>query len=103
MIYKILTIQDWETHQTNPSWLGTEFDEETGFIHFATQNQIQGVIKKFFQTEDQVAVIAFEEDLFGTDLVFESNRPGGDIYPHVYTSINMKNHSSVEIISIKKA
>ena len=76
--YKILTDNQWKLMQEQKRFKGSEHDIRDGFIHLANKDQVEHVIKKYFQAYDQVNVIELSREEFGENLKLENG------FPHLY-------------------
>lgn len=81
-LYKIVSKEDWQASQGLTHLLLPSFDDE--FIHLATQEQLPGVIRKFWADSKGFFVlkVAYKE-LIGR-CVLESNPGGTNKYYHLY-------------------
>lgn len=79
-LYKILSEDEWESSGTDLSLGAIDSD----FIHLATDAQVESVIAKFWSAFPRYVYLKLDAALLGGRLVYESNRPGGDKYYHLY-------------------
>lgn len=88
MIYKILTQEEWAEFQRTGLFAGSELDRKDGFLHMSYKDQIARTHKKFFAEREGVLLIHVDpEKLDRGSLKPEANKPGGDVYPHIYGKI----------------
>ncbi len=88
VIYKILTLNEWEKFQQESIFLGSALDQKDGFIHNAFEHQVSGVLDRFFKGAGELIRLTVDpQKLEASTLKIEANRPGGDCYPHVYGSL----------------
>ena len=87
MIFKILTLPQWETLQATSEFLGSPDDKRDGFVHLSKGAQIQGTLNKHYSYAktggDDLVLAAFDPDKLGEALKFEPSR-GGEDFPHLY-------------------
>jgi uncharacterized protein (DUF952 family) len=59
---------------------------DKGFIHLATKEQTQRIIDKFWKDKKTITLKLKTNELEKLgQLIFESNKPGGSKYYHLYT------------------
>ena len=90
MIFKILTLPQWETLQATHEFRGSPDDKRDGFIHLSCGAQLQGTLDKhygFAKTGgDDLVLAAFDSDKLGGALKYEVSR-GGEKFPHLYAPL----------------
>lgn len=85
IIYKILTPTEWQAFQKNKTYDGSQMDKQSGFIHAAFAEQKTVILDKFFKDKSQVVIVEIDTSkLMQGSLKVESNKEGGDKYPHIY-------------------
>jgi uncharacterized protein (DUF952 family) len=93
-IYKILTIDQWEAFQASGVFSGNDMDQDDGYLHMSYRPQVDKTHQKFFggRHDGSILLLHVNTDLLddkGT-LRPEANRPGGDVYPHIYGTIPLR-------------
>ena len=88
-VYKILTLNESITFQRDKTIL-SNFDQFSGFIHLSTKKQIKETIKNYFVNHRKLVIISFKISEFKNKLKWEIST-NGDLYPHLYTTLNFKN------------
>ena len=88
-IYKILTIEEWTEFQNKCIFDGNPLDHQDGYIHMSYYEQVDKTVQKFFSgRESEIRLVHIDPTLlFENELRPERNKPGGDIYPHIYGTI----------------
>jgi uncharacterized protein (DUF952 family) len=82
-LYKVVTEKQWEQSRCQPLLLLEETDKK--FIHLLTSDDaLESIARKFFPQQAKVVVLTLDSDKLEGRLVFEANRPGGSLYPHLY-------------------
>ena len=89
MIYKIITQTEWNVAQSAGKFNGSAVDLKDGFIHFSSALQVKETAAKHFSGQDDLVILAVNEDLLGSELRWEVSR-GGDLFPHLYSSLNLQ-------------
>ncbi len=83
MIYKIENREIWHTARSKGYYNGSKADQDDGFIHFSTSEQLTGTLSKHFAGRTDLLLIAFNAEILGPDLKWEPAR-NGDLFPHLY-------------------
>ena len=65
---------------------GSKKDEEDGFIHFSTREQLCNTIRKYFYQYTQVVILAFKETDLKSKLRWEASRDN-ELFPHYYDTL----------------
>jgi uncharacterized protein (DUF952 family) len=88
-IYKILTNEEWAEFQNSGVFRGNPLDQQDGYIHMSYYEQVDKTVQKFFSgRESDIRLVHVNTTLlFDNELRPERNKPGGDIYPHIYGTI----------------
>lgn len=85
IVYKIMTPSEWQAFQQSKTFAGSKMDLESGFIHAAFAEQKVGVLDKFYKDTNQVVVVEIDTSkLTQGTLKIETNKEGGDQFPHIY-------------------
>ena len=99
IIYKILTPQEWSSFQKDRVFKGSPMDQKDGFIHAALADQYPRLVEKFFKDIRPLVILKINTTFLKPgSLKIESNRPGGDEYPHIYGDIPLEAIISHEIL-----
>ncbi len=89
LLYKILRTPEWNAAHENPAYRGSVDDVRDGFIHFSTRAQLEGTLNKYFVSETNIIVLAFEPSIFDQTLLkWEPSRDGA-LFPHLYGPLNV--------------
>jgi adenosine deaminase len=80
-LYKILTKEAWEESQKSGEIVLSKMDD--AFIHFSREDQVDGILDKFFADKDAV-VLRVDTSMLEGRLVFECNPGGSTRYYHLY-------------------
>jgi uncharacterized protein (DUF952 family) len=88
LIYKIFRRPEWDAFRTAGQTAGAPVDLADGFIHFSTAAQVAETAAKWFATESDLVLVAFETDRLGPALKWEPSR-GGQLFPHLYRRLNL--------------
>jgi uncharacterized protein (DUF952 family) len=86
-VFKITTRDDWMSACRQGYFHGSNDDIRDGFIHLSGPHQVRGTLEKYFKSQEDLLLIAFQTQDFGPDLKWEVSR-GGELFPHLYTPLN---------------
>ena len=101
-IYKVLKRSAWESAVESGLFAGAEIDIADGYIHFSSAQQVVETVKKHFAGQTDLLLIAFDSSVFGDDLKWEPSR-GGDLFPHLYGTLNPSVAQSVFELPLDKS
>ncbi len=88
LIFKILRRTEWDAFRTAGETAGAPVDLADGFIHFSTAAQVAETAAKWFATESDLVLVAFNANSLGPLLKWEASR-GGALFPHLYRSLTL--------------
>ena len=94
MIYHICTSSQWERFSDSNAYEDPSLQKE-GFIHCSTAEQVQPVLKRYFEGVDDLLLLHIQPDLLEAELKYELST-GNELYPHIYGKINKKAIVEVE-------
>ena len=85
-LYKILTLQEWNTAKKNGAVV-TELDQNDGFIHLSTSSQLGLTLSLYFKDHKNVVLLQLDTNKLKDKVVFEEPVPKGSragLFPHIY-------------------
>jgi len=82
-VYKIFTESEWMRFQETGRFKGSADDIRDGFIHLCTEQQVAGVIERFFTGQRPLYVAEFSGKDFLQRLTWETSDTNG-VFPHLY-------------------
>ena len=85
-VYKICTQAIWDAALSKGIFEGATIDLTDGFIHLSTAGQAPVTAALFFQSGNDLVLVEFDDQHL-PGLKYEPSR-GGQLFPHVYGSIN---------------
>jgi uncharacterized protein (DUF952 family) len=97
MIFHIAIQSDWDKHATLDYYLPAGFDQE-GFIHLSTQEQVSGVLQRYYQGREDLLLLSIDETKLTATLKYEPST-GNELYPHLYGKLNKSAIVKVEALS----
>ena len=86
LVYKICTEAVWQEAVAKGIFAGATIDLTDGFIHLSTTAQAPVTAGLFFKTGNDLVLVEFDDQHL-TGLKYEPSR-GGELFPHVYGSID---------------
>jgi uncharacterized protein (DUF952 family) len=87
MIYHLITPETWATYESQPAYSNPSLDTE-GFIHCSRQEQIEGVLARFFEGVTALQLLHIDESQLTSPLRYEAVPDAPDTFPHVFGLIN---------------
>jgi uncharacterized protein (DUF952 family) len=96
MLFHIATQHDWDTHATNDVYIPQGFASE-GFIHLSTEQQVPGVLQRYYQGRTDLLLLTIDETKIKGLLKYEPST-GGELYPHLYGALNKSAIVKIETI-----
>jgi uncharacterized protein (DUF952 family) len=86
LIFKILHEVEWREAQHAGVYHGSTKDKQDGFLHFSTEEQLDGTVAKYYGGQSGLVLVAVDPETLGTALKYEPSR-GGELFPHLYGSL----------------
>jgi uncharacterized protein (DUF952 family) len=86
MIFHVTTILEWESQLDRDEFFPADYERE-GFIHCSTEDQLPGVLERYFKDKSGLALIHIDELKLKPELRFEPST-NNEKFPHVYGGIN---------------
>lgn len=97
VIYHITTKAEWDKAIEKGSYETPSLTEE-GFIHCSHENQIAGVLERYFSGKKDLVKLVIDTDKLSSKYVFEWSPSIQDTFPHVYGAINTD--AVIEVVAI---
>ncbi len=104
-IYKITPAANFDKSNADDCVILMPIDQQSGFIHTAYGSQVIKTLNKFFADAKDILVLELDSSILkqrGTDIRPEANKPGGDIFPHLYGTQKIPVAAIKEIKTLKK-
>lgn len=104
-IYKLIPASNYNASAQENCIILTELDLKSGFIHTAYEHQIQAILKKFFKSLGKILAIELDPNILkahNVKLKPESNKPGGEIFPHLYGEQKIPQQAVTKVIEYKE-
>ncbi len=88
LILKIFRRPEWNAFRDAGVTRGAPVDLADGYIHFSTAAQVAETAAKYFATESDLVLVAFDDARLGPELKWEPAR-GGALFPHLYRPLSI--------------
>ena len=97
-IYKIIDNDEWKKAKASGLYSGSSKDLEDGYIHFSDEEQIEGTLKKYYSNKKNL--ILLKVDTLKLDHLLWEQSSDGNMFPHLYSSLDIKNVVSENEINL---
>jgi len=97
IIYHLTTKAEWNKAMENGFYESPSLAEE-GFIHCSHENQVAGVLERYFSGKKDLVKLVIDTDKLTSRYVFEWSPSIQDTFPHVYGAINTD--AVIEVVTI---
>jgi uncharacterized protein (DUF952 family) len=87
LIYKILSVADWEAAKQAGRFEGSADDRRDGFIHFSDRATVIGTARKYFAGQSGLMLLAVDPARLA-DLRWERSRDDA-LFPHLYGPLEL--------------
>ena len=88
-IYKILNKEDLKKAKSSGVYSGSSKDIEDGYIHFSSQEQVEGTLKKYYSDEKNLILLKVET--LNLDHLVWEQASDGNFFPHLYSPLDLTN------------
>ena len=88
-IYKIIDKNEWQKVKDEGPYSGSKKDIEDGYIHFSSEEQVEGTLKKYYS--NQTDIILLKVDTLKLDNLIWEQASDGNMFPHLYSSLDFSN------------
>jgi len=86
MIFHITSRNDWFSQKGKSTFSPADFNRE-GFVHCCTQEQIAGVLERYFSNQKDLVLLHLDERKLSAELKYEPST-NNESFPHLYGPIN---------------
>jgi uncharacterized protein (DUF952 family) len=85
MIYHIATSEDWVLHRNSATYQPEGYSKD-GFIHCSSQEQVPGVLQRYYAGVKNLILLHIDETKLSSDLKYEE-ATNKELFPHVFGPI----------------
>ncbi len=97
-IFKIIENEDWIEAKKTGVYNGSENDKKDGYIHFSEENQVLETLKSHYPNKKNLILLKVKA--FKLEHLLWEQGSNGDMYPHLYSKLDLKTVISAKKIGI---
>ena len=86
LVYKVCSKDEWDHANLKKFYAGSEIDNEDGFIHLSTKEQLSETVTKHFWGKKNLIIISFSTKKIQDKLEWEVSR-NSNLFPHYYGNL----------------
>ena len=86
LVFKVFRRPEWEAFAADGSTVGAPVDRADGYIHLSTASQLPETLRRHFEGQKDLVLVAVEVARGGPWLKWEPSR-GGALFPHLYRDL----------------
>ena len=98
-IYKICTKSELNDAKDKKKFEGSKKDLDDGFIHFSGEEQVKETLKKYYSNQKDLLLL--KVDTLKLDHLIWEQASDGNMFPHLYSSLDLSNVVDEFEISLK--
>ena len=98
-IYKICTKSELNDAKDKKKFEGSKKDLDDGFIHFSGEEQVKETLKKYYSNQKDLLLL--KVDTLKLDHLIWEQASDGNMFPHLYSSLDLSNVIDEFEISLK--
>jgi uncharacterized protein (DUF952 family) len=98
-IYKICTKSELNDTKDKQKFEGSKKDLDDGFIHFSGEEQVKETLKKYYSNQKDLLLL--KVDTLKLDHLIWEQASDGNMFPHLYSSLDLSNVVDEFEISLK--
>ena len=98
-IYKICTKSELKDAKDKQKFEGSKKDLDDGFIHFSGEEQVKETLKKYYSNQKDLLLL--KVDTLKLDHLIWEQASDGNMFPHLYSSLDLSNVADEFEISLK--
>lgn len=96
-ILHITTENEWREARQK-GYYETPSLKSEGFIHCCLEEQVQGVLERYFEGKEKLLKLEIETDKLTSPFYYEWSPSIADTFPHIYGVINLEAIKNVSLI-----
>jgi uncharacterized protein (DUF952 family) len=89
IIYHITTAVEWGEANMNGYYETPSLNTE-GFIHCSKEEQVNGVLERYFRDKTDLLKLVIDTDKLSAELKFEPSGSLNETFPHIYGPLNLE-------------
>ena len=83
LIFHMCRRDEWDAAQARGAYAGSSQDQQDGFIHFSTAEQVGESARRHRAGQPNIVLLAADPAMLGSALKWEPSRRGA-LFPHLY-------------------
>jgi len=87
-IYKVLTLEEWDSFSQVGEFTGSPIDIKDGYIHMSKKEQLDRILKKYFSGKE-VMIAEVDYEAIESEIKWEA-ASNGDLFPHLYRPLKLE-------------
>ncbi len=88
MIYHVTTYNFWQT-ALQKGYFKTPSLQSEGFIHTSKQQQVRGVLERYYQGTRHLLLLHIDENKVTSEIKWELAPSVNEEFPHIYGQLNL--------------
>ena len=88
MIYHVVTKDNWKAALVQGFYEADSLAKE-GFIHASKENQVQGVLQRYYKNQTNLLLLHIDETKLTALLKYELAHSINEEFPHIYGKLNL--------------
>lgn len=88
MIYHVTTNNEWQ-QALQQGWYAAPSLETEGFIHTSRQEQVEGVLERYYKGQTNLVLLHIDESKLTAPLKEELAPSVNELFPHIYGRLNL--------------
>ncbi len=97
VIFHVTTTDEWTKAKQQGYYTAASLATE-GFIHCAQQQQVEGVLQRYFEGQNGLVKLLIDTDKLTSKFVFDWSPSMTDTFPHIYGPVNLD--AVIEVVAI---
>jgi len=88
MIYHVVSRNKWEAALKQGFYEADSLKEE-GFIHLSKQDQVKGVLQRYYRDQKDLLLLHIDETKLTAELKYEIAPSVNELFPHLFGRLNL--------------
>lgn len=98
IVFKLLTIDEWNQFKSEGKFVGTMNDINSGFIHMSQNMEQVNRIKQKYYSNEIAVLLSIDTNLLPIENFKYEPISTGEIYPHLYRALEIEYVMKFEFI-----
>ena len=86
-IYKIINTDELKNAKLLGTYSGSSKDIQDGYIHFSGEEQVEGILKKYYANQKDLVLLKVET--LKLDHLIWEQASDGNMFPHLYSKLDL--------------